>query len=187
LASFLEHKSVPDPKKINTGIVELELVLETMCDTYETVQQTVRTWVEKIFGVLHPDSQSPVPLYTFMIAMKTVNFNKTNKLDEMQFKDKLSLDDIYEICINVNAFHESDLNNLIKSYPGNLDTSYNELLGIVSKLGAIEKAFESYSPDEWEKRLEDCIGLTRDNNDAGVLVWQIYENELKRISKDHFN
>ena len=172
--SLIEHKSIPDPRKINTALIELEIVLEAMCNHYEAAQQKIKVWVQKVFFAINFENTTRIPLYTFHTVMRTIT--KFNKIEELNLKEDLSLDEINEICISLNCFNEIEINSLIKH--SNLCENYQELLEKTKVLEKHEK--RSYSEEEWKSRLDDCINKWK-NTETGVILWQIYENELKRL------
>ena len=180
--SMIEHKSVPDPRKINLAIVELETVLEIMCGVYETIQGKIKGSVEKIFNAMGFDQAEPIPDIFFSMTMRVVAAGKYNKVEELNLKETMTLEEITEICIHLSIFHDTDLNNIVKSYPGTLYENYSELLGLIENIESRARSGARITKEQWQKLLSECMINHKIGSDLGCVIWVIYESEIKRLS-----
>ena len=179
LISTIEHKSSPDPRRINTALVELEAVLELICESYESTQSKIKNSVKKIFNLFMQNEM--ISNYVVLIVIRTISPYKYSKFEETIGKLDVCLDDICDICINLNIFIENDFINCVKGYSQKLFESYEELKQILGVMREREGEWYSFSVEEWENLLRSCIDLG-DGDDLACVLWQVYENELKRIS-----
>jgi hypothetical protein len=183
VVNAVEHKSSPDPRRINTALVELEVVLEIMCETYENSQNRIKNLIKKTFSAF---SQGEiVSNYIILIVMKTINPLKFNKFEEIIGKCDLSLEEISEVCINLNIFHESDWNTVVRNFNSRAFESYEDLLKILNQMKGKEKDFGTFSVNEWEALLISCKNSGSD--ELSSVLFQVYENELKRIQTEIFS
>ena len=178
LISSIEHKSTPDPRRINTALVELEFLLESICDCYEHFQQKIKNSTKKIFSGFIQNDQ--VPNYVFHIVLRTIAGPKYSKIEEMGIKWDLSLDEISEFCIGLGVFAESDLSSLIKGSFIQGFESYEELVGILRLMEEKNGQWISFSCEEWRVLLENCKSQGHED-EVAVLLWIVYEAELRRI------
>lgn len=178
LVNSIEHKSTPDPRRINTGLVELEYVLETICDCYESFQQKIKNSTKKVFSSFMQSDL--VPNYVFHIVMRTAAGSKYSKIEEMGIKQDLSLDEINELCIGLNIFAENDFNYLVKGSFLQRSEKYEELLQILKAMEEKDDKWISFSCDEWKVLLDSCRNSGEDDETA-ALLWVVYETELRRI------
>ena len=181
LISTIEHKSSPDPRRINTALVEFEAVLELMCESYESTQSKIKTSVKKIFSLFMQNEM--ISNYVVLIVIRTISPYKYSKFEETIGKLDLCLDDICDICINLKILIENDFITIVKGYSQKLFENYDELKQMLMIMKEKDGEWYSFSVEEWENLLSSCIALG-DGDDLACALWQVYENEIKRISSE---
>lgn len=186
IVSNLEHKAMPDPQRISTGLIDLEYTLECICEAYESVQSKIKKGVETVLRALGYEENKPVLQYDFSLCVRYINPSKFQRLEGDDILEQvLTHEEAYELCVDLNIMNETDVHNFAKNYTKKPFDNYTEMLDIIEKMEKAKTVWVSISEDQWRERLNECIKKWDETNIFGIIAWRIYESELKRISNEY--
>ena len=181
IINTIENKSIPDPRRINTAIIELELLLEIMCYNYEIAQQKIKLNINKLFFAMGYEENELVSCGVFHMIMRTIAIGKYSKIEELNARGNLSIEDIFDISIHINIFHDSEITALAKLSNGKNNENIDQLNDMVNKVQKNHRGSLEISIEEWKKMIEKLESTLKENSDIGFVMWTIYENELKKL------
>ena len=188
IIAIIESKSVPDPQRISTGLIELEYVLEFLCDTYEAQQKKVLKGARIVFKALGYEEKDPILQYDLALAVRFICPHKFSRMEsEENLVQKLSYEETLDICIEMNVLSELDVSNFIKSYTKVPFENLNELLDIVERMGNSKGDWISVDEQRWRERLESSQRTLDPSSQLALIAWKVYESELKRIETEYLN
>ena len=182
LVYTIESKAMPDPQRISTGLIELEYVLEVICDSYENQQRKIVNGAKTLFRALGYLEGSAVLQYDFCFAVRFICPHKFHRLESEEIvSQEIGFDELIEICIEMNVLSENDLNHFVKSYAKKPFENFDEMIGIVERMEKGKVSYISIDREQWRNRLGKCRSELKGKGFDAVLVWKLYESELKRI------
>ena len=186
LINSLEHKAVPDPKRISTGLIELEFVLEMICEVYESVQKNIKKGVEMIFSAFGGDENKAILQYEFGLAVRFINPSKFQRFEgEETLNQNFTYEEACELSIKLNMLSKAEVEHFVKTYTAKPFESFEELIGIIQKMEEKDTNWISISEQKWRIKLDECKQKNDENSTSAVIAWRIYESELKRIQAEH--
>lgn len=188
IIGIIETKSIPDPQRISTGLIDLEYVLEFLCDTYETQQKKILKGAKLVFKALGYEEKDQILQYDLALAVRFICPQKFLRMEsEENLVQKLSFEETLDICIEMNVLSEHDIGNFIKNYAKVPFQNLSELLDIVDRMGKFKCEWISVDEHRWREKLEMCQRTLDPNSQLAVIAWKVYESELKRIETDYLN
>jgi hypothetical protein len=182
LVYTIESKAMPDPQRISTGLIELEYVLEVICDNYENQQRKIINGAKILFKALGYLEGASVLQYDFCFAVRFICPHKFYRLESEEIvSQEISFDELIEICIEMNVLSENDLNHFVRGYAKKPFENFEDMAGIVERMEKGKVSYISIDKEKWRNRLEKSRSELEGKGFDAVLVWKLYECELKRI------
>lgn len=182
----LEQKSVADPQRISSALVDLDYTLELICDVYEIYLKKIRKGLNDIFTSFNYEPTSPILQYDLALAIRYICPNKFQKLEsEDILNQELTQEEAYQFCVEMNVLNENDVNSFAKGYNKVPYENYMELMKIVDLMEQTQSTWISISEDEWRIRLEGCMKKWDQHSQYAIIAWRVYESELKRIQSEY--
>lgn len=186
LLSKLEQKSIPDPQRISIALIELEMILEIICEAYEIYLKKIRKGLDEILLALGYEASTPVLQYDLAMAVRFISPSKFQRLESEDIvTQELTQDEAYQLCVEMNVLGENDVNNFVKGYKKVPYENYMDLMMILEKMEQTESTWISVSEDIWKAKLSNCMKKYDQNSRIAVLAWRIYESELRRIQAEN--
>ncbi|CAG9329241.1 unnamed protein product [Blepharisma stoltei] len=205
IVSIVEKASIPDPKRINQGgLIESELVLKLIIDTYEEYQIRAQEGViQALKSIKYDEDLSGISKAEFLILIRNISPQKYRNwhFDEEPAQDKLEdflqLDKLVSLCIDKGLLLINDLKEYLplpidysqEDILSEIDYTKEELYSIISqlKITNIEKPIKILSPDQWEIKLQNCEkSITQREPHLTKLAWKIFQDELIYIRNECF-
>ncbi|OMJ91509.1 hypothetical protein SteCoe_5879 [Stentor coeruleus] len=182
----LEQKSIADPQRINSSLVDLDYTLELICDVYEIYLNKIRKGLNEILISFNYELTSPILQYDLALAIRHICPNKFQKLEsEDILNQELTQEEAYQFCVEMNVLNENDINTFAKSYNKVPYENYMELTKIIDLMEQTQSTWISISEDEWRIRLERCMKKWDQHSQNAIIAWRVYESELKRIQSEY--
>lgn len=182
----LEKKSIPDPQRISTALIELEFVLEIICDAYEVYLKQIYKGLNDVLKAFGYESNTMVLQYDLALAIRYICPSKFQRLEsEDILTQEFSQEEAYQLCIDMSILHENEVNNFVKGYGNDLFENYSELIGILDLMEENETCWISVSEEKWRMRLNDCMKKWDKDSLYARIAWRVYESEIRRIKAEY--
>lgn len=181
ILSKIEQKSVLDPKKINVnGMVELELTLEIILDTYEAYISTIWKGLSLCLKAMGQQAKHSILNFDFFIICRFLN----KPLKEVT--KEVAVEDIYLSCIKFNLTREVEVLKLVPSLNknelfGKLARNKETIFQHIENLKGLEDKYLTYEPSVWRLRFEILENYLDSDVFLSNLAWAMYEQELNRV------
>ena len=183
LVSRLEFNSLKDPKKINVaGLIENELALEIICETFEDYHKAVLEGLELVAGAVRFKEDTSV-LGKGELAMMA-RFISPGKLreDEAEEPGFWTMDEVIAKCLDKNLLGIDEVRSFVyreEKLAGDKDMQQEVVLMIESLLKNDRKVVRGLNAEAWVGKLEVLLqGVqTRDILES-FIAWRLYFNEL---------
>lgn len=181
ILSKFDQKSQSDPKKIYPGVIELELALEIILDTYDLYISSIYSGVYlclKSFGYTEPTYLLAVDADIIMRA-----FNKNSK----DFTEDIHIEDFLIQCFKSNIGNEEEVEKkYLLDDNDDVDEFYRN--GIEKLKQFIEKSKnerlnkKTHSVEIWEERVKILENFFADECEIALLGITLYNSELDRMN-----
>ena len=212
IVNKIERSATEDPKKINRGgLVELEFVLEVLCEAFESHRENIENGVGVLLDAIGNQEDS-ITKAELEVLIRQVSPERLMMLKEDQEdsnssrvrsarvnsdileKQEFSLEELMNKCIYKNFLGLKDVKNFYDPESQNLE---EDILSMAQKRPVLQTIIDQINqvPDnikktipalEWQTKLDFL--LENANISEGkykVLGWKIFEKELEWIQKEY--
>ena len=187
MIAIIEKKAIPDPKKINgSGVVENELVLETLAENYEELRDQVINGVEFLINTInYKENKSVLRRYQISLMFRWVCPQKLEDAEGFFCeKDEISSKEFCDYCIeklalSMNELHAFYLNPNKTTEETQKILSQSRVFEIFQEISKNNKL--AGSNEFWDTKLRN---LTTENDRSTyetLFALHLYTNELERI------
>ena len=207
----LQIHSENDSKGLNpAGLIELEIVLETIVEHYESYQESIENGIDTLLKAL--GCEDFIESYDFLIAIRHISFDRlefsdveniaeiTKKVNfsqlvkEIENTQKILKKELLSKCIENNLLKIEDVQNFCQ--PEKIST-----LKILEDINSNKEIYESIAKEidnngkkirtldgkEFLNRISRIVEKIEEKNPyLSLLAWKIYKNELQRIKPEYF-
>ena len=188
----IERIKINDPKKINaTGLVEGEVVLETMAEVFENMREHVLKGVELIINALkYSESKDTVEKLEALMVFRIFCPGKVEEIEQVFLgKDCLLAGEFFEFCLEKCCL---SINWIFSTFP---DEKYSvaEVLGVLkpgieslrmalNEIKAMKNVVWNEPLEFWEGKLKKLAdgAFERDPYET-LLAFKIYSSEISRV------
>lgn len=186
IMSSLEHKALPDQQRINTGLIDLEFTLQSICDAYELFQKSIRKGLNTVLHAFNYSVGQNVLQYDFAIIVRSFAPSKFQRLESEEIiTQELTSEEAYELCVELQILSENEVNAFAKNYSHKVFHNYSELDAIIDRMQQYEGDWVSVSEEEWKKRISEIVKKWDENSIYAAIAWRVYECELLRIEAEY--
>lgn len=183
LVSRLEFNSLKDPKKINmAGLIENELALEIICETFEDYHKAVLEGLELVTGAVRfREDASVLGKNEFSMMTRLISPGKY-KDEEIEESGFWTMDEVVAKCLDKNLLGIDEVRNFVykeEKLVGEKDMQQEIVFLIESLLKNDRKVLRGFNVETWVGKLEVLLqGIqTRDILES-FIAWRLYFNEL---------
>lgn len=171
----IEKCSQPDPKKINAGgVIELELIMETVLDKYESYCQSFIKGVSICFKALGYESIGIVSWIDIQIVFRF--FGKAYK----EFVKDVGVDEFIVYCIKANVCHEDEVLKAFEDTEETFSSVFDYIKVAINQSHFVAKS-KSITCENWTNRLSVLESLSIEDPDLAVIGSILYKSEIDRI------
>jgi len=174
----IDKISQPDPKKINAGgLIELELVMETILDKYENYCKGYVKGVSICLKAIGYESISIITWIDVQIVLRF--FGKGYK----EFVKDSGVDEFIMFCIKVNICHEEEVFKLFEESEENFSSVLEYIKAAINQSHFITKS-KFLTSENWTNRLSVLESLSYEDPDLALIGSILYKSEIDRVLLD---
>jgi hypothetical protein len=181
LLNKLETCAIKDPKRINhAGLIENELALEILLETYENYQKSILEGVSlMINSIKYKENYNQIYKPELGIMIKNICPSKY-KEDDINDNETLNTEEFTLICLDRNLLSIDDIKSFVMKEKNNVPKDILAQKAVLENTVAkLDKKFKGLEPGLWSEKVKNLFSdyLARDPLES-FISYRIYSNEL---------